>query len=446
MAKPSIPKPTQLAAYFNGTRVVLVKTTALSPYVMRTRSEPFATFSFAESCKELEIDLLSTDLVIVNDVRADYQALSGKIAAMHSALPMRRAPEFTGAAFRLHSKALGVADERALLRDSGPLPAFARRMLNRLGRDGYALVAGQNVCAKSKAASRLAAATYLAYKKWSPIKPLNDDLARELLAWNLVSQSFFTLENFGAFFAARKVTKSGDYKAFSRAYLSFGRGESGLESTNIMSTLSELSGKHAHARIAETFKLPLNAKTMDECGLKDCGIANSELIKAGKLTRDVMSRAFADLASLVIMRDANGRTVRTAAAHAYGAFRHGFAVSIPVLTPGPFATAIDTARFRSDDEFEAYVKATMSLGEFAHLDDSGKVHHISPPFGADELRPWARTIIRCSFWIREFAKYAQSLYGSVDGRFPYLINSSLVLGAEQRAVLQRRLDELEGHA
>jgi hypothetical protein len=47
-------------------------------------------------------------------------------------------------------------------------------------------------------------------------------------------------------------------------------------------------------------------------------------------------------------------------------------------------------------------------------------------------------------WTYEPAKYAHSLFGSVDLRFPYLVSTVDVLGPERRAILQTRLDALEG--
>ena len=65
---------------------------------------------------------------------------------------------------------------------------------------------------------------------------------------------------------------------------------------------------------------------------------------------------------------------------------------------------------------------------------------------AAELKLFLRIVYRCGTWIQEFAKYSHSLHGSIDGQFPFLVNSSVILGPEDRAILQRRLDELDGRA
>ena len=212
-----------------------------------------------------------------------------------------------------------------------------------------------------------------------------------------------------------------------------------------MQTLDELSGQGSHKIVADTFQIPLGPRTITACGLEGCGIEERLLVRAGQYTAAFLVREFRRLASLMIQKEAGtGRPLRTAAAQAYGAFRHGFAISIPMLIPRSVATSVETSLFASDDDFEQHITAANTLGEFAYMNEQGNIDYISPPLKPAEIRPYVRIVWRCGMRIREFAKYAESLYGSVDGRFPYLINSSQILGPERRLLLQQRLDQLEG--
>jgi hypothetical protein len=169
------------------------------------------------------------------------------------------------------------------------------------------------------------------------------------------------------------------------------------------------------------------------------------LIECARFTRSFMVERFKALARTMLVKEpGTGRPIKTAAARVYGAYKHGFAVAIPYLEPGNTVVGYDAEVFRHDDDFEAYVRASDTLGSLVYLDDDDSITTTAAPVNEEDLKPLLRVVYRCTFWLQQFTSYALSLYGSVDGRFPYLINSVTILGTERRAILQQRLDELEG--
>ncbi len=84
----------------------------------------------------------------------------------------------------------------------------------------------------------------------------------------------------------------------------------------------------------------------------------------------------------------------------------------------------------------------LYLGDKDAAGNRGVVR-VTPPVYTKQLKPFVQIVYLATQLTFELAKYAQSLFGSKDLRFPYRVNSSLVLGEERRTILQRRLDELE---
>jgi hypothetical protein len=436
-------RPIQLNVCSDGTRIVILKTTMANTLVSRIRSMPLDGFDFAQTREAMDATG-DADIILIPDSLDVLERLE-PLVTPHYIRAMRDAPVQFQAAFAEHLRREGIHDQRTMIRTGPELPPRIQRVLDRLGEHGYALLGGQSVFANARAWPRLAAATYRAFKQWPERRPLRDDLAKELIGLNLVGQAFQALENFAAMFAALKATSEGDYSRFAKAYLSFGRTESHLRSASVLQTLDELGGNNAHATIARVFNLPLSTALFEKCGLANCGIDDPMLIECARFTRSFMVERFKALARTMLVKEpGTGRPIKTAAARVYGAYKHGFAVAIPYLEPGNTVVGYDAEVFRNDDDFEAYVRASDTLGSLVYLDDDDSITTMAAPVNEEDLKPLLRVVYRCTFWLQQFTSYALSLYGSVDGRFPYLINSVTILGTERRAILQQRLEELEG--
>lgn len=76
--------------------------------------------------------------------------------------------------------------------------------------------------------------------------------------------------------------------------------------------------------------------------------------------------------------------------------------------------------------------------------NTGSVSRIIAPATVAQLKPFAHAVILGTTMLHELTKYAQDKFGSVDGRMPYLINSSLALTADEYQELHRCLDVLRG--
>lgn len=272
---------------------------------------------------------------------------------------------------------------------------------------------------------------------------------RELIAWNLVSQSYVALEAFCATFSALRAARD-DPSRFAFEYLRFGRNEPDLRGPNVMATMDSLAGKDASRSITDALGIPMNLEDVARVGLDGCGIDPTLLVRAGRHTRDIVVTEFRRLASAFIgERDVvTGRPLKSVPAKAYGAFRHGFAAGYPLHSPKGAIIHDDPQRFATETAFMQFYAQAQSMAEILYLDEkkadgTRAVEHVMPPVYTSQLKPFVQITYWATKWTYEIAKYAQSLFGSVGLQFPYLVNSAEILGDVGRASLQKRLDDLE---
>jgi hypothetical protein len=439
------PQPLQLNVCSDGTRVVVIRTTEGNNRVMRVRSMPLGQYTFEQTRNAMDAGG-DADIILIPLNAEALQPLRDFVGDVpHYERTLDQAfPQLVATCIN-HIQREASHDQRVMFRGGNALPPRMQRAYARLGPDGYAILGGQQVFGKSRASQRLAAATYSAYRSWPARTPLRDGLTKELVALNLVGQAFQALENFAAFFTALKATSDGDHAQFATAFLTFARTEREYRSANIMQTLDELSGNNAGNVIGKVFQIPLNPERISALGLADCGIDPAALMRCGQFTLGFMKLSFRLLARVLVRKErGTGRASKTPQYRVYGAVRHGFAVAIPWLDPANTAVAYSTADFPTDDAFESYVRESDILGTLLYLDDDGNVSSTHPPVTLGELKPLMRVVFRCGFWIREFGSFAERLYASVDGRFPYLMNAINFLGPEQRAILEGRLRIMDG--
>jgi hypothetical protein len=240
-----------------------------------------------------------------------------------------------------------------------------------------------------------------------------------------------SLENFAALYAAMKAATNGTYTDFEGAFLRFGRaGGDGV--TQIMGSLL---GKNGPENVAQILHIPLCEESIELGGLKDCGIEPDVLIALGRRTLAAVMENLRLLSADIISIDpTTNNHLKTTPVEAYGAFRHGFKVAFPIHEPRMFINSNDAELFRDEDEFLAYKRKTQTTGELLYhgaKDASGKheVVRISGPASTANLKQFVQMSYRVRVWITEFSQYASSLYGSVDGRYPYLVNFSDALGS-----------------
>jgi hypothetical protein len=273
---------------------------------------------------------------------------------------------------------------------------------------------------------------------------------REVMGWNLVSQTYVALENFCALFSALRASKK-DAGIFAHEYLRFGRNETDLQGASVFQVLDNLLGRNGARTVSETLSIPLSLSDVEAYGLANCGVSPESLIAAGKFSRDVTLRNLQLLAlAFIDERDpSSGRAIKSVPAKAYGAFRHGFAAGFPLHSPSSILICDAHDTFASEEAFVEYYHRAHFMAQIMYLDErqpdgTRPIQSVIPPVYTKQLKPFVRIIYLASKLSYEVAKYARSFFGSVDLRFPYLVNSVYVLGKDRRAILQRRLDELEG--
>jgi len=419
--------------------------------VMRVFSAPSELFNFGEAVIRLGVDP-SLGVILLPENQEALDHLKAIVPPDARLTVSTKTPDSIGAIITNHLRMEGVVHHLCLARRPAELPPNIQRLFDRLGEDGNAIIGGQSVFATSRANYRVAVGTYVKYRQLESSKSDKDATARELLAWNLVSQTYVAIENFAAMFAALKATQqTGDYASFALTYLGFGRGEGDVQGASVKQMMDSILGKRfERTTLIETLMIPVNPEMIRKSGLADCGVDPALLVLAGRRTYRTLLSEFRIIASALIAgrNEVDGAPIVTPGLRAYGAFRHGSALGIPGHSPVPTVLGVAPGRFKSELEFLEYYGKQQSMGEILYLGDKrgadGRriVERVSPPVDSRDVKPFVRMLYRANKWTRELANYGVSLYGSRNGQYPYLLNSIEVLGPDGRTRLQARLEDM----
>ena len=429
-------------------RIVLLKPSEAQPEVLRVCSAPVGDFDLGDAKAFIGFDDVLDGWVLLAGSDAALTLLRNLITPAPFTVATK-APKSVQAIIVAHLKLHGKVQEYCAVTPGHDLPPNIQRLYDRLGSDGHLLVGAPMTFDKGKSAYRLAVRSYLYHRDLEKSQKPGDELVGQILAWNIISQSYVVLEKFCAMLHALGVARSAPEK-FATEYLKFGRAETDLHGPNVTGVMNQILGRHGPEMIAQAFGIPLRAEELASAGLDDCGIETQELIKCGRRSRDILVERLRDLAQFVIQgRTVDGGAIKSVPAKAYGAFRHGFAAGFPVHLPNGVILHGSPERFEDERDFLEYESQVNYKAEIMYLGDldaEGKraIENVRPIMRSSELKPFIRITYWASFWTYELAKYARSFFGSVDMRFPYLINAIETLGPERRRILQERLDVLEG--
>jgi len=226
--------------------------------------------------------------------------------------------------------------------------------------------------------------------------------------------------------------------------------EKGLQSDGVSQIMESLAGKTGHNVVAEILQIPLDSQSIEDCGLKNCGIDERTLITAGQYTRDIVMFNMRRLAKQFVggINPVTKMQTRTVPVRAYGAFRHGFAIGFPLHDPRMSIIGNDADQFRDESHYIDYMEKSQKSGEILSLGDptdatgNREVIRIPAPIYTEHLKQFVQIVYLTRRWISEFSNYAVSQYGAKDGKYPYLVNFSGILASADRSFLQKRLDEL----
>lgn len=429
-------------------RIVLLKPSEVQPEVLRVSSAPVSEFDFVNAKVFVGFDD-SLDGWVLLPGSDEALLILQNIILPASFTIATKAPKGLQSVIAAHMNLHGIVEEYCAATPGHDLPPYLRRLYGRLGSDGHLLVGAPMTFDKGKSAFRLAVRSYLYHRELEKSEKPEDDLVGQILAWNIISQSYVALEKFCALLHALGIARCAPWR-FATEYLKFGRTEPDLHGANVTTVMNQILGRHGPEMIANTFGIPIRAVDLEPMGLGDCGIEPQKLIDTGRRTRDILVGRLRNLAQFVIQgRSANGGAIKSIPAKAYGAFRHGFAAGFPVHLPNGVIVHGSPERFKDEREFleyESQVNYKAEIMYLGDLDDQGNrpIENVRPIMRSSELKAFVRITYWASFWTYEVAKYARSLFGSVDMRFPYLINVIETLGPDGRRILQERLDALEG--
>jgi hypothetical protein len=430
-------------------RVVFMRSTFANQDVLRVVSCSRSAFDLEYCAEILEADPVRSTFAVIDRTSEAAQrvadSLLNGITVRIVALSEAR-PEYQHV-IREHLAEHGeFVQEQFGFRMAPALPPRLRRMWERLGDHGFELVAGQSVLASSRAASRVVAHTMLTYRRADPTHP-RDSIAQLHLAWNVVAQAFVALENIAAFYESLRATKHGDFKRFAPTFLRFGQTSKAHRRDTIHNTFTRLGGPNGEKDLAETFCVPLHRGHLKEYGLEQCAVDPDKLVAIGKQTATILAERFRRLADWVVFGTAPPPGVsynpkKSSAKRAYDALHHGFSLALPVLAPYPQSVSL-VGGYLDDGDFAEQRRARDFAGDMLVLDEStGSVRRIRGPATVAELKPFAHAVLLATTWLHELTKYTEDKFCSLDGKMPYLINSSLQLLPGEYAELQRCLDQL----
>ena len=432
----------------DGVRVIFIKPSEERPEVLRVYSAPAPQFELSQAKQFVGFDDALDAWVIWPSSDDALKVLQGLIQPADFTI-VGKVPRNVQAVVRAHLKLHGTIQELCAVTGGHELTPNIQRLYDRLGADGHLLVGAPMTFDKGRASFRLAVRSYRYYVSLQLSKKMDDELVGQLVAWNIISQSYVALEKFCALLYAIGAARL-DPKKFTFEYLKFGRTEPDLQASNVTSVMSQILGRHGPKMISDAFSIPLCADDLAGVGLADTGTESQKLIDIGRRSRDIVVERFRDLARIVVEgRTRDGGPIKSVPAKAYGAFRHGFAAGFPVHLPNGVVFHGNPDRFANEEDFLEYHRLANFKAEILYLGDRDangvrQVESVRPVIRAQELKVFVRITYWASFWTYELAKYARSLFGSVDLRFPYLINARQALDEKDRGLLQARLDDLEG--
>ena len=432
----------------DATRVILLKPSEAHREVLRVCSAAVPEFNLRASKQFVGFDDTLDGWVLLPGNEEALTLLRGIIEPAPFTIATS-APKNVQAVIAAHLKLQGVLQEYCAVAPDRDLPPNLRRLYERLGSDGYLLLGAMLTFGRGRSAFRLASRSYLYHRNLETSQKLNDDLVRQTLAWNIISQSYVALENFCAMLSALQASRTSP-ATFAQQYLRFGHAERDVRGPNVTSVMSQILGCHGPDLIANALGIPVALEDLEGLGLSDCGIGPQKLVDIGRRSRELVHERFRELAHFVIEgRTAAGGTIKSVPVKAYGAFRHGFATAFPLHLPNGVIMHGKPEHFSDELDFLEYENQAYAKAEIMFLGDpdtSGlrKVETVRPIVYSRELKPFLRAIYRTAFWTFEMAKCARSLFGSRDMRFPYLINASSILSQGEQRTLQGRIDALEG--
>lgn len=435
-----------------GHRVMLMRSTMRHQYVLRVVSCSQTAFNFARAVTLLEADPAQSTIVVFGCARDEAEALAERFLPVGTVFePLLLAnvdPKYQLVAMRHAHETGEYVKEQIGFKIPKPLPPSIQRTWDRLGNDGYELLAAQSVFAASRAAPRVAAQAMLAFRQANASKKRRDGLVALQLGWNVVMQAYIALENLAAFYESLRATVGGEFSTFATTYLRFGRTDA-LAQHTVQNTFQRLGSTGGEKDLARTFSVPLHRGHLEEYGLNPCAVDPDKLVAIGKTTATVLAERFRRLGALVVFNASpTGQFPydprKTLAKRAYDALHHGFSLVLPLFAPYPQAVTV-YGGFLDEDEFAADVRARDFGGLMLDLDvASGTTSRIVAPSTLAQLKPFANAVTLGTTMLHELTKYALDKFGSVDGRMPYLINSSLQLTPEEYRELRRCLNVLCG--
>lgn len=445
-------KKTILTLIVSGPRAVLIRTTHQHQYVMRVVSASTGAFNLARAAALLEADLAASTIVVVGHTRANAVAVAERyVPAGTQVMPLlltETDPQYLAVVAKHVDETDEFVLEQVGFKVPPSLPPMQQRVWERLGNDGYELLAAQSVFASARSAPHIAAQTLLAFRKALASKKGRDGLVALQLGWNVVVQAYVALENLAAFYESLRATVDGDYAAFAPTYLRFGRTDD-LAQHTVQNTFQRFGAPGAEKDVARTFSIPLHRGHLKEYGLATCNVDPDKLVALGRVTVEALVERFRRLSALVVVNAAPAGQLsynprKSLAKRAYDALHHGFSLVLPVLAPYPQVLSV-YGGFLNEDDFAAEVRARDFGGIMLDLDPAtGTTSRIIAPSTVDQLKPMANAVALATTLLHELTKYAQDKFGSADGRMPYFINASVHLTPEEYREVHRVLDELRG--
>lgn|GEM_PF-5145979 len=432
----------------DGARVILLKPSEEQIEVLRVYSAATAHFELSQAKQFVGFDGSLDGWVIWPSSDDALKVLEELIQPAEFTI-VSAVPRNVQAVVKAHLKLHGTVQELCAVSGGHELTPNIQRLYDRLGADGHLLVGAPMTFDKGRASFRLAVRSYRYYISLQQSNKMDHELVGQIVAWNVISQSYVALEKFCALLYAIGAGRV-EPKVFSFEYLKFGRTESDLQASNVTTVMSQILGRHGPKMISDALSIPLCADALAGVGLADTGIESQRLIDIGRSTRDIVVERFRGLARIVVEgRTQDGGPLKSVPAKTYGAFRHGFAAGFPVHLPNGVVFHGNPDRFVNEADFLEYHRLANFKAEILYLGERGAngdrpIESVRPIIRPEELKVFVRITYWASFWTYEMAKYARSLFGSVDVRFPYLINARQALNETDRALLQARLDQLEG--
>lgn len=423
---------------FDGHRIVFIRPSQIHREILRIYSTALTSLDL-ETAKN-KIGYQPSDVVIVKAENTEHTNIVS--ALFPSAVLRRYLPDAMELIISAHQKRTGTHFHFSTVSNPPPQSENQRRIFDRLGDTGYALLSGASTFAGGKAAYRLIVKSYQEHKRLEGSVNRRDSLVQEMIGWNIVSQAYMSLENLAALYAAMRAACDGDYKDFAETYLHFGKSE------GVSHAMGSLLGKRGPEIVARILNIPVDNETIESSGLAGCGIDADDIITLGKETQAEVLKQLRGLANDLIEIDPiSGNQIKTVPVQAYAAFRHGFKVAFPLHEPRLFINSSDAEQFETEEQFLEHRRKMHTVGELLYLgerllDGKREVVRISGPTFTSNLKQFVQLTWRTGIWLTELTQYAASLYGSVDGRFPYLINATDALGPERASLLRKRLDAL----